>query len=152
MKHFLKRLVVAITTLALLCCITPAAFADAAFYTVNLEPMGGVVSETHLFAYKVGSTYRLTSLPTPTMDGYTFDGWYDDMVGGSKVTTRTAIKEDDTTLYARWTAKMDGSAAAVTTPAATAQPVQQEFRLEDHYGTLLLVGTTVLVLALVSMH
>lgn len=151
MKHFLKRLVVAITTLALLCCITPAAFADAAFYTVNLEPMGGVVSEMNLFAYKVGSTYRLTSLPTPTMEGYTFDGWYDDMVGGSKVTTRTAIKEDNTTLYARWMAKMDGSAAALTTPAA-AQPVQQEFRLEDHYGTLLLVGTTVLVLALVSMH
>lgn len=151
MKHFLKRLVVAITTLALLCCITPAAFADAAVYTVNLEPMGGVVSETNLFAYKVGSTYRLTSLPTPTMDGYTFDGWYDDMVGGSKVTTRTAIKEDNTTLYAHWTAKMGGSAVALTTPAA-AQPVQQEFRLEDHYGTLLLVGTTVLVLALVSMH
>lgn len=152
MKHFLKRLVVAITTLALLCCITPAAFAESAFYTVHLEPMGGVVAETDLFAYKVGTAYRLTSLPTPTMDGYAFDGWYDDMVGGSKVTTRTAIKEDDTTLYAHWTAKLDGSAAAVTTPAATTLPAQQEFRLEDHYGTMLIVGTTVLVLALVSMH
>ncbi|MFQ7400347.1 MAG: InlB B-repeat-containing protein [Neglectibacter sp.] len=37
--------------------------------------------------------YRLTSTPTPTMEGYKFDGWYDDVVGGTKITTRYNFKD-----------------------------------------------------------
>ena len=66
-----------------------------------------------LYAYKYGSNYRLTSTPTPTMEGYKFDGWYDDVVGGTKITTRYNFK-DDTTIYAHWTP------TTVNTPRPTA--------------------------------
>ena len=43
-------------------------------------------------------------LPTPTRTGYTFDGWYTAVTGGSKVTaTTTVTKTTAHTLYAHWT-------------------------------------------------
>ncbi|MDO4996056.1 MAG: InlB B-repeat-containing protein [Bacilli bacterium] len=42
-------------------------------------------------------------LPTaPTRDGYTFDGWYTERVGGTQVTTSTKVNYS-TTYYAHWT-------------------------------------------------
>lgn len=46
-----------------------------------------------------GNSYNL---PTPTQNGYTFEGWYDQATGGTKYTSSTPINED-TTLYAHWT-------------------------------------------------
>ena len=43
-------------------------------------------------------------LPTPTRDGYTFDGWFTAAEGGEKVTTDTVFN-GNTTIYAHWTAK-----------------------------------------------
>lgn len=42
-------------------------------------------------------------LPTPTRDGYTFNGWYTHITGGDKVTTTTTMSKVDTTIYAQWT-------------------------------------------------
>ena len=43
-------------------------------------------------------------LPTPTRDGYTFDGWYTKASGGTKVKANDVITSTkDFTLYAHWT-------------------------------------------------
>ena len=100
MKQLWKKLVLCVLTLALCCNLVPMAFAaDASYYNVYLEAQGGTCDVMQLYAYKYGSNYRLTSTPTPTMEGYKFDGWYDDVVGGTKITTRYNFK-DDTTIYA----------------------------------------------------
>ncbi|WP_321537900.1 InlB B-repeat-containing protein, partial [Streptococcus suis] len=43
------------------------------------------------------------STTTPTKEGYTFEGWYDNPdLTGSKITNFLTLKKD-TTLYAKWT-------------------------------------------------
>lgn len=43
----------------------------------------------------------ITELPTPERDGYTFDGWYTDPYGGTKVEVGLNIRES-ATYYAHW--------------------------------------------------
>lgn len=51
---------------------------------------------------KIGKEYG--KLPTPTKDGYIFDGWYTSAEGGEKVTEETTMAAtEDHTLYAHWT-------------------------------------------------
>ncbi len=38
------------------------------------------------------------------LEGYTFDGWYTETVGGTKISTSTVFT-GDTTVYAHWTVK-----------------------------------------------
>lgn len=67
-------------------------------YTVTFDANGGKVSpET---ATTVNG--KLENLPTPTRDGYTFDGWFTEADGGTAVTTDTLFSAD-TTIYAHWT-------------------------------------------------
>ena len=69
--------------------------------TVVFNGNGGSVN-TSSKTVTVGGTYG--SLPTPTRDGYTFDGWYTSESGGSKVTASTKVsKSTSHTLYAHWT-------------------------------------------------
>ena len=56
----------------------------------------------------------LESLPTSTRAGYTFDGWYTEKTGGTKVETTTKVPAKDVTYYAHWTinqytVKFDGN-------------------------------------------
>ncbi|MEG1461446.1 MAG: S-layer homology domain-containing protein, partial [Oscillospiraceae bacterium] len=46
---------------------------------------------------------KLSSLPTPTRDGHTFDGWFTAASDGTKVTKETTF-DKNTTIYAHWTA------------------------------------------------
>jgi len=69
-------------------------------YTITFDLNGGgTVSPT---TAKTGADGKLTSLPTPTRSGYTFDGWYLTSAGGGKVTTSRAFSHD-ATIYASWT-------------------------------------------------
>ena len=91
---------------ALLCCALPSAFAaeqkDAQVYTIGLDAMGGTSS---VVAVTTNLNGKLSALPAqPTLDGYTFDGWYTETVGGTKITTSTVFT-GDTTVYAHWTVK-----------------------------------------------
>lgn len=55
--------------------------------------------------YDGGSTSSIKtneSLPTPTRSHYKFDGWYDAVTGGNKVTSVSSLTSD-TILYAHWT-------------------------------------------------
>ena len=89
MKKILKMLVLGLLSAALLCCALPSAFAaeqkDAQIYTIGLDAMGGTSS---VVAVTTNLNGKLSALPAqPTLDGYTFDGWYTRTVGGTKVTT-----------------------------------------------------------------
>ena len=86
------------------------------------------------------------------MEGYTFDGWYEDIVGGTAIkVSKYNFKEEGQTLYAHWTVA-DGSSSS----AAAAQPEETKpaktFKIEEHMGEVLIVGTTILVFTLVALH
>lgn len=136
MKKLLKMLTLGLLTMALLCSALPAAFAadetkENVIYTIAVDPMGGTTSTLVLSTNLAG---KLDALPeTPVMEGYTFDGWYTDAVGGSKISTSTVFTQD-TTLYAHWTVKASASTGAATVlPAVTGQ-------LQNHLGTVLVTG------------
>ena len=57
---------------------------DPITYTITLDAGGGTVTTTSM---TTGTDGKLTgALPTPTRDGYTFDGWFTAAEGGEKVT------------------------------------------------------------------
>ena len=93
MKKILKTLVLSLLTAALLCCTIPCAFAadsttekEPEIYTIDLDAMGGSSS---VVALSTGLNGRLTALPEqPTLEGYSFDGWYTEPVGGTKISHR----------------------------------------------------------------
>lgn len=70
----------------------------AACYTIMFDAREGTVDTT---SAQTNSEGRLESLPVPTREGYTFDGWYTE--SGEKVDEK--VFQADTTVYARWTKK-----------------------------------------------
>ena len=88
-------------------------------YTVIFDANGGSVNPTSA----VTVAGKLTSLPTPTYDGYDFIGWYTQKDGGDEVTTNTVFTKD-TTIYAHWQKQeyivtFDANGGSVTTISAT---------------------------------
>lgn len=80
---------------------------DVRQYTITFDPNGGSVSPSSK-TLTMGTA--LTNMPTPTRNGYTFQGWAMDKIDpdGSGVSVTTIIAEGvwtfdkDTTLYAHW--------------------------------------------------
>ncbi len=145
MKKLLKLLTLGLLSLTLLCSALPAAFAadsqEAKVFTIGLDAAGGKMSTVVVTTTPAG---KLSALPeSPTMEGYTFSGWYTEPVGGTKVTTSTVFNEDST-IYAHWTVK-SGSTTPVTPPAVIRGGIQ------NHLGTLLVAGIllTLVVVAVV---
>ncbi len=66
-------------------------------YTISFDSRGG--SDVH----EITKDYNkeIGTLPIPTFDGYTFDGWYTAVTGGDKLTETTKVTEDKT-YYAHW--------------------------------------------------
>ena len=72
-------------------------------YKVTFDANSGSVSPT-----SKDVTYGLTygTLPTPTRNGYSFNGWYTAKTGGTKITDSTKVTlSGNQTLYAQWTAQ-----------------------------------------------
>lgn len=69
-------------------------------YTVTFNPNGGIVSPTTQ-TYTYGGKY--TNMPTPTLANYEFDGWFDALNGGNKITEETSVTAANRTFYAHWT-------------------------------------------------
>lgn len=79
--------------------VLTAHWQEAGNYQVTLDPNGGNVSQN-----KVNVTFNeYYSLPTPTNDGYTFDGWFTSE-NVQINSTGTWLIRDNLTLYAHWTA------------------------------------------------
>ena len=74
------------------------AIAEAVQVCFNLN--GGTGTTPACVGVPKGGT--LASLPTPTRTGYTFEGWFTAVTGGTEVTTSTPINAN-MTLYAQWT-------------------------------------------------
>ena len=71
-----------------------------AFYsTVTFNANGGSVNPT---SKQVDTGAAIGTLPTPTRDGYKFNGWFTAISGGSQIYASTIITSD-VTYYARWT-------------------------------------------------
>ena len=146
MKKIFRALTLCLVLLSLLCAAVPAAFAagnkEDAFYTIGLDAAAcelTVVVTTNLDG-------KLTTLPeSPTMDGYTFNGWYTEPVGGSRITTATVFT-GDTTIYAQWTAKSSSARPTTPTPPVTGGPA-----LQKHLGTLLVAGILVTLVVVAAV-
>ena len=152
MKKVLKMLVLGLLTAALLCCALPAAFAaeesteSSQTYTIGLDAMGGSSS---VVAVTTNLSGRLSALPAqPTMDGYTFDGWYTEPVGGTKITTSTVFT-GDATVYAHWSVK-----AAASSSSSTTKPAQQPAQTQTDDGhvksVLVIAGALLTTLAVAA--
>lgn len=80
--------------------ITLYAIWKANTYTVYFNAGGGSVSPTSKTV-----TYALTygTLPTPTKQGHTFNGWFTSSSGGTRITSGSNVSiTSDITLYAQW--------------------------------------------------
>ncbi len=140
MKHFMKKTIAVLLALALFCGMVPAAFAaDARYYKIALDTCGGVGVPMDI---TTGANGKLSSLPTPEMEGYTFDGWYTDLVAGEKVTADTVF-EADSTIYAYW----------ISDDVAAAQPDDAEGKgsLKDYIGTIVVTGIAVFSLTMLAL-
>ena len=131
MKKILKMLVLGLLSAALLCCALPSAFAaedkDSQVYTIGLDAMGGSSS---VVAVTTNLSGKLSALPAqPALEGYTFDGWYTEPVGGTKISTSTVFT-GDTTVYAHWTVK--NTTTSTTTSTSTSTPVQPEQTAQEY--------------------
>ena len=76
---------------------------EANTYNIVLDPNGGIIT-TGGKQIKYDSVYG--ALETPTKEGYTFNGWFTEKNGGTKVNSDDVFKSTkDVTLYAQWTIK-----------------------------------------------
>ncbi len=72
-----------------------------ALSTVTYDANGG---KTSVASKQVKTTEAYGELPTPTRDGYLFDGWFTAKEGGDKVDADTVVTAvDDHSIYAHWT-------------------------------------------------
>ncbi len=76
-------------------------------YEITFDANGGQCGTTSMYTDTAG---KLSTLPTPTRGGYTFDGWFTEQSGGTAVTAET-VYNANTTLYAHWTAIPSGSSS-----------------------------------------
>ena len=80
-------------------------------YTVTFDGNGGVPSVTSMTTID----QKLPELPTATRSGsYSFNGWYTEKNGGTKITMATVF-DKDTTVYAHWTYTGSTGGGGVTT-------------------------------------
>ncbi len=67
-------------------------------YTVTFDANGGKADTT---TGTTNAEFKLSSLPTPTYEGYKFKGWFTEATGGSEISADTVYTQD-TTIYAQW--------------------------------------------------
>ena len=69
-------------------------------YTVNFDANGGSCSTT---SKTVAYAKNYGTLPTPNKTGHSFEGWYTEISGGTKINDNSTYNEtSNSTLYAHW--------------------------------------------------
>ncbi|MCL2827283.1 MAG: InlB B-repeat-containing protein [Oscillospiraceae bacterium] len=73
--------------------------------TLTFDAQGGTPDLQVVPGNTSGSSYApiLAAVTTPTLAGYTFDGWFDAQIGGNPIAATNTVSSTDTTLYAQWT-------------------------------------------------
>ena len=72
-------------------------------FTVTFNPNQGTVEPT---SKTVTYGHNYDELPTPNRTGFQFDGWYDALTGGSKITNSSIVnRAENHSLFAHWIAK-----------------------------------------------
>ena len=79
-------------------------------YIITLNLNGGSLSGPTTLTTVDG---RLTNLPTPTRQGFIFQGWFTSNAGGTRVTTNTVFV-NNMTIYARWVSDTEIVAHTIT--------------------------------------
>ncbi|MDO4845139.1 MAG: InlB B-repeat-containing protein, partial [Oscillospiraceae bacterium] len=79
-------------------------------YTVIFDPNGGSVTPT---SGTTGTDGKLASLPTPNRANHTFDGWFTEKSGGTRVDEHYVFS-GNVTIYAHWT-YTGGGGGGITT-------------------------------------
>ena len=106
-------------------------------YTVTFDGNGGVPS----FIRMDTIDQKLPELPTATHSGrYSFDGWYTEKNGGTKITTATLF-DKDTTVYAHWTYTGSTGGGGVTTYPITVKSAKNGDVTASHKSAA--KGTTI---------
>lgn len=102
-------------------------------FVVNFNANGGTVTPTSM----IGMVYEpLGTLPTPTRDYYTFNGWYTAASGGTQVTASTVYTvAEDITLYAQWTQKGLSEWVLQSEVPAGAEIVETSYSYRETYET-----------------
>ena len=144
MKRVKQRLAV-LLCIAALCVLAPAALAAQPLdesendgkVIIYFETCGGIP-----VVERTNADGKLSSLPTPIMEGYTFNGWFTDIVGGDAIVAgETVFSGEEATVYAQWS-PIDQVPTEPTAPADTAAGI-----LERHKGTILIVGGMLVLVA-----
>ena len=136
--NFKKIISILLVPLLLFSLALPA-YADGTgeTYLIYFETSGGtgvpIIASTNLEG-------KLTSLPIPTMDGYTFEGWYTDELEGDRITVSTEFTADST-IYAHWRPIAKGGSSAASKPSPDTPTADEGFSFRAHAGTFLVAGT-----------
>ena len=102
-------------------------------FNIALNANGGNVSQTSL---NVIYGEPIGSLPTPTRDYYTFDGWYTAASGGTCYTENTVFNSNgDIILYAHWTLKPVSSWVLASNIPSGAQITNQKWTYNQRTNT-----------------
>lgn len=123
---------------------------DASTYTITFDANGGTVTPSKMITQNDGT---LSSLPTPTRNGYTFKGWYTSANGGVKV-NENEVYSKDTTLYAKWEKKSStgssrGSSGSkssstvydITVPTTNGGTISVDPKSASHGRTISIIAT-----------
>ena len=70
-----------------------------AHYRVTFDAHGGEVTPAY---GTTGDGWKLASLPEPTRENHTFDGWYKDVMGVREKVTESTVFKSDAVIYAHW--------------------------------------------------
>lgn len=93
------------------------------------------------YTLKTGEKTYYGDLAEATRNGYTFDGWYTEATGGTKVTDTTEVDARYTTLYAHWIADpvvtFEANGGYFETKASTnSTTVIRQYKYGQYYGVL----------------
>ena len=110
-------------------------YKDFAVFIVTLNP--GKQGEVNPDSVTVTNGFSYGELPTPTRNGYAFDGWYTEEDGGSWITNSTEVHlTENQTLYAHWT-KIPSSRTVTFNPTGgTVEPTKKSVVTGAPYGDL----------------
>ncbi|KAF5028325.1 Listeria-Bacteroides repeat domain [anaerobic digester metagenome] len=103
-------------------------------YVVTFDSNGGSTPTPSTKTVTYGNEYG--TLPEPTRTGYTFDGWYSERTGGTKIISNTQVTIiGNHTLYARWTARTY-TVTFNSNGGSTPNPISKTVTFGSTYGTL----------------